>query len=89
MSTTIVFKRKRVIQDSLLDRNYDIYIESDEWKERVRQAGIEVDWICQLCHTDVRGGGGGTLHHINYNNLYNEQDDDVIFVHNIDCHIYR
>ena len=61
----------------------------DEWKEKVRQAGEEVDWICQLCFKDVRGSGGGTLHHINYNSLYNEQEEDVIFVHNIDCHIYR
>ncbi len=89
MSTTIVFKRQRVIQDDLMDRNYDNYIQSDEWKERVRKAGEEVDWICQLCYKDVRGSGGGTLHHINYNNLFNEQEQDLIFIHNIDCHIYR
>ena len=89
MSTTVVFKRKRVIFDKLSDSNYFEYINSDAWKERVKEAGIENDWICQLCHEDVRGSGGGTLHHINYNSLYNEQDEDVIFVHNIDCHIYR
>ncbi len=39
MSTTVVFKRQRVIFDDLLDRNYDNYIQSDKWKERVRKAG--------------------------------------------------
>ena len=89
MSTTIVFKRERVIFDKLSDNNYFEYIHSDEWKEKVREAAIEHDWTCQLCFRDVRVSGGGTLHHISYEDLYNEQGRHEIFVCNNDCHIYR
>ena len=88
MSTTIVFKRKRVIFDKLLDNNYQDYLESNEWKERVKEAEEENNHECQLCFRHVGGSGGGQLHHINYNNLGNEQEEDLIYVCK-ECHIYR
>ena len=86
MSTTIVFKRKKVIFDKLLESNYQDYLETDEWKEKVKEAGKEANYECQLCFQNVRGRGGGRLHHIEYDNLFNEQEEDMIFIC-AECHL--
>jgi len=88
LSTTVVFKRKRVIFDNLMDENYSNYLETDEWKEKVREAAREHNFECQLCFNDVRGRGGGQLHHINYNDLFEEKGDNEIYICK-ECHIYR
>ncbi len=86
MSVTIPFKRQRVFFDNLMDKNYQNYLESEDWKEKVREKAEEFDNICQLCFNNVRGRGGGQLHHINYNSLFNEQEQDLIFICN-ECHL--
>jgi len=88
MTTTVLFKKQRVIFDDLMDSNYQSYLETDEWKEKVKESAIEHDWTCQLCFQDVRGRGGGTLHHISYDDLFEEQGKNEVYVCK-ECHIYR
>lgn len=88
MSTTILFKRQRIIFDKLMDSNYTTYLETEEWKEKVKEAAIEFNYECQLCFLDVRGCGGGTLHHINYEDLFNEVGDNEVYCCK-ECHIFR
>ena len=88
MSTTIVFQRERVIFDKLMDSNYTTYIDSEEWKEKVKEAAIEHNWTCQICLRDVRDHGGGTLHHIKYIDLFKETGDHEVYCCK-ECHILR
>ena len=84
----IVFKSERVdenaswikvcecyepIEDS--DKYY-IYIQSDEWKEKRLQALDRAGYRCQVC------GDGMNLqvHHVTYDRLGNEHEDDLIAV---------
>ena len=56
---------------------YNEYIQSDEWKEKSRQAKEMVGYRCQLCS---KKGNDTTLHthHNNYERLGLELDSDLI-----------
>jgi len=71
-----------------MDSNYTTYLASDEWKERVREAAIENNFTCQICLGDVRDNGGGTLHHINYIDLFKEVGENEVYCCK-ECHIWR
>jgi len=88
MSTNIIFKKQKVIFDELMDTNYQKYLESDEWKLKVKQQAQEHNFKCQLCFKDVRGRGGGQLHHTNYKDLFNEQGNNEVYLCK-ECHVYR
>ena len=78
MVVTIHFKRKKIIFDPLMIGNYDGYLESDEWKARRATARDNVNGECQLCFKAI--GNKGVLHHINYDNLFNENENDCIYI---------
>jgi len=56
---------------------YNEYIQSDEWKEKSRQAKEQAKYRCQLCN---RKGNDTTLHthHNTYDRLLLEDDTDLI-----------
>jgi len=56
---------------------YNEYIQSDEWKEKSRQAKERAGYRCQLCN---RKGNDTTLHthHNTYDRLLLEDDTDLI-----------
>ena len=88
MSTTIIFQKERVIFDKLMDSNYVTYIESNEWKEKVKEFAEYYEYECQICFRDVRDHGGGTLHHIRYIDLFNEVGKNEVYCCK-SCHIWR
>jgi len=60
---------------------YIEYLKSDDWKERRKYLMELAGWACSHC-----GEKATQLHHLNYNNLGNEElDVDVIAVCK-DCH---
>ena len=62
--------------------NYKNYLKSQAWKEK-RKLFLELcNYECELC-------GGKTklqVHHKNYNNIFNEEKEDVIVLCR-ECHI--
>jgi len=62
-------------------QEYIDYLKSEDWKERRKYLMELADYICSKC-----GAKATQLHHLNYNNIGNEElDVDVIPLCN-DCH---
>ena len=63
---------------------YNEYIQSDEWKEKSRNAKERAKYRCQLCN---KKGNDSTLHthHNTYDRLLLEDDTDLIVLCN-GCH---
>lgn len=60
---------------------YIEYLQSDDWKIRRKELMEIANWICSKC-----GEKAIQLHHLNYDNIGNEElDSDVIAVCT-DCH---
>lgn len=59
--------------------DYESYIASDTWRERARRIRERDDHRCQICGaSDVPL----EVHHLSYDRLYHERDDDLMTV----CH---
>ena len=64
-----------------MNDEYLEYLKSTDWKERRRELMEEANNVCSLC-----GATATQLHHINYDNLGEEElEVDVIALCN-DCH---
>lgn len=65
------------------NQKYYDYLESDDWF-MIREAKLKsVDYKCEIC-----GSVATQCHHINYVNLYNEDNDDLQALC-WQCHKYR
>ena len=60
---------------------YIDYLQSDDWKIRRKELMDLANWICSNC-----GEKAILLHHLNYNNLGNEELDIDVITLCTDCH---
>ena len=75
-------KRKKVITryipkkiSKIIERpDYKAYIKSKRWRNRRYAYYHKFGWKCALCKTNINLG----LHHLSYERLGNERDEDLI-----------
>ena len=72
------FKRKKTIFDSKLTDNYDNYLKSKEWKEIRERIKERANGKCELCSVSI--GNKGHVHHTCYDNLFEEKDEDLLYL---------
>jgi len=60
---------------------YIEYLKSDEWKEKRKYLMEQCDWTCSKC-----GEKATQLHHLNYNNIGDEELDVDVIPLCKDCH---
>jgi len=60
---------------------YIEYLKSDEWKERRKYIMELIGWVCSKC-----GEKATQLHHLNYDNIGNEELDVDVIALCKDCH---
>jgi len=78
MGVVIEFKPRRVVFDSLMDRNYQKYLASPEWKEIRRELIERAEGCCEECGCYV--GNHGEAHHTSYENLFQEDVDELRYL---------
>lgn len=59
--------------------DYDFYINSEEWRQRTQRIRSRDGYRCCICGAD---NVPLEVHHLTYDRLYHEQDDDLLTV----CH---
>lgn len=64
-----------------MNPRYQKYLNSAHWLSKRREALIRANYECQICESQI----DLQVHHKKYNNLGNEQDDDLIVVCEV-CH---
>ena len=74
----VPFKRKKIIFDNLLDRNYRNYLKTEEWAEKRAEIRDKANGECELCFNFI--GNKGVVHHINYDNLFNETGSNEMYI---------
>ena len=60
---------------------YIEYLKSDEWREKRKILMEQCDWTCSKC-----GKKATQLHHLNYNNIGNEELNTDVVPLCKDCH---
>ena len=63
-----------------MNEEYISYLRSEHWRERRLEFLEAANWECEEC-----GGKANQVHHLNYDCLYEEEDDDVM-VSCWECH---
>lgn len=57
---------------------YEKYLSSKKWKEIREKIAKNKNYTCEKCQKKIYKGFH--IHHLNYNNLGNEKDSDLIFL---------
>jgi hypothetical protein len=73
---------KRDLKNKIGVKDYynDVYLKSDEWKSKRQNTLKRDNFKCVCCNSEAT-----QVHHVNYNNVYQEKEKQLISVCN-DCH---
>jgi 5-methylcytosine-specific restriction endonuclease McrA len=83
MVVRIPFKKQRIIFDDLADIRYEKYLKSENWQQKRAEIIVKSGFFCQKCDKFI--GNRGKIHHISYDNLFNEVEDDLSYLCD-ECH---
>ena len=83
VSITIQFKKRKVIFDKLLTKNYHTYLDSEEWKDKRKEVIQRAEGCCENCGDYL--ANKGEVHHNDYDNIFEEDLDDLTYVCR-ECH---